>query len=84
MILQAFAVMDSKADAFLPPFFYDTKGQAIRSFSDAVNEEGHQFRKHAGDYTLFHVGGFDQDLGVLVAHNAPVSLGNALTFLIEE
>ncbi len=83
MRLHIFSVYDSKAEAFLPPFFYGTKGQAMRSFGDAVNEEGHQFRKHAADYTLFYVGVFDQDEGAFDV-TAPVSLGNAVTFLLEE
>ncbi len=84
MILLAFSVHDSKAEAFTKPFFDVTKGSAIRAFSDAVNEEGSQFALHADDYTLFHVGVFDDNLGVFEKFDAPVSLGNALTFVVAD
>lgn len=84
MKLLAFSVHDSKVEAFITPFFDLTKGSAIRSFSDACNQEDNMFRKHAEDYTLFHVGRFDQELGVFEVFAAPVSLGNALTFLLTE
>ncbi len=82
MIILAFAVWDAAAEAYLPPFFVSTKGQAIRSFSDAVNEAGHQFALHAKDYTLFHIGSFDQGKGVLSGVNPPDSMGNALQFVV--
>ncbi len=80
MILLAFAIWDAAAEAYLPPMFMTTKGQAIRSFADAVNEEGHQFARHADDYTLFHVGQFNQDTGMFTPME-PDSMGNALTFV---
>ncbi len=81
MKLLAFAIHDSKAEAFLRPFFDMTKGSAVRSFADTVNEDGHPMNKHAEDYTLFHVGEFDQDMGKFVPAE-PVSLGNAMVFKI--
>ncbi len=83
MMLLAFSVFDSKAEVFSKPFFEGTKGSAIRAFSDAVNEEGHTFHKHAEDYTLFHVGAYDDSMGVFVEHSAPSSLGNALVFVTD-
>lgn len=79
MKLLAFSVHDSKAEAFLQPFFDQARGSAIRSFIDAVNEEGHQFNRHADDYTLFEVGVFDQEMGKF-EKKEPVSLGNAVSF----
>jgi len=80
MKLLAFSVHDSKVEAFIKPFFDVTTGSAIRAFSDAVNEEGSQFHRHAADYTLFHVGEFDQEMGRLLPME-PKSLGNAVTYL---
>lgn len=80
MILLAFSVYDAAAEAYMPPTFMQTKGQAVRSFADAINEEGHAFARHAEDYTLFHVGMFDESKGEL-RPMAPDSLGNAVTFI---
>ncbi len=82
MKILAFSIYDAAAEAYLPPMFLDTKGMAIRSFADAVNEEGHQFGRHAADYTLFHIGFFDQSNGKLDALVTPDSLGVALQFVV--
>lgn len=83
MIMLAFSVHDSKAEVFSKPFFEVTKGTAVRAFTDAVNEEGSDFHRHADDYTLFHVGSFDDAMGMFSRMEAPFSLGNAVTFLVE-
>ncbi len=80
MRMLVFSVFDAAAEAYLPPVFYSTKGQMMRSFADACNEEGHMFARHAEDYTLFHIGFFDPGKGLLESLT-PDSLGNALQFL---
>lgn len=80
MILQVFTVYDVKAESYTKPFFERSTATAVRAFTDAVNEEGSDFQRHAEDYTLFHVGGFDDQKGTF-APLEPRSLGNALTFL---
>lgn len=79
MLLLVFSVYDSKAEAYLRPFFAETKGLALRSFRDAANSPEEQMYKHAEDYTLYWIGVFSQASGVLESRN-PDSLGNALTF----
>lgn len=63
MHLECFAVWDSKAMAYLPPFFIPNAAMALRVFTDCVNDRGHQWGKHPEDYTLFFVGRFDTLLG---------------------
>jgi len=79
MMLMAFSVFDAKAEAYLRPFFAETRGLALRSFRDAANDPQSEMCKHAADYTLFRVGVFDQASGILEPCT-PESLGNALTF----
>ncbi len=81
MKLLAFSVYDAAAEAYLPPMFLETKGMCIRSFADAVNEEGHAFGRHAADYTLFHIGWFDSLSGELEMIT-PDSMGNALQYVV--
>ncbi len=81
MRMLVFSVFDAAAEAFLPPVFFDTKGQMIRSFVDACNLEGHMFARHADDYTLFHIGFYTPDTGLLEALSPPNSMGNALQFV---
>ena len=80
MIHKMYAVYDEKAGAFLPPFFLHSDGLAVRSFTEAVNDNTHQFNKHAEDFTLFRLGTFSDDDGTIVSESSPVSLGLAITF----
>lgn len=80
MNLKAFTVYDSKAQAYLPPFFLTAEGLASRSYADCINSESHQFAKNPGDYTLFIIGTFDDSSGSLEACT-PISFGNGLEFV---
>lgn len=80
MEMHIFTVYDSAAGAYLEPFFAPSIEFAIRGFREAVNKEGHQFAKFPEDYTLFHVGMFDQKSGEIES-GSPTSLGVAVTFV---
>lgn len=58
---EMFAIFDSKAHAYLPPFIIHQKEMAVRIFADCVNDNSHQFGKNPADYTLFHIGEFDDN-----------------------
>ena len=72
-----FSVFDSKAEAFLPPMFFPTRGVAIRAFSQAAADGEHDFCKYPDDYSLFELGSFDPSTAVFACHVAPVNLGTA-------
>ncbi|QCQ84806.1 nonstructural protein [Blackfly microvirus SF02] len=59
------SVFDSKVGAFSPPFFVKTRGEAIRSFTDACKDSSLPFTKHPADYRLFFLGEFDDVSGVV-------------------
>ncbi|AJK28300.1 putative nonstructural protein [Eel River basin pequenovirus] len=80
MIQYIFTVFDSAAKAFLEPFFAPTTESALRSFRQVVNKEGHQFNQFPEDYTIFLIGTFDQQTGIITPEN-PTSLGVAITFI---
>lgn len=82
MILNIFSIYDQKAGAHLPPFFLAKEGQAIRTFSDCVNDIKHSFSAHPNDYTLFHHGEFECDAGKFILNEKSMrSLGNGIDFL---
>lgn len=80
MIHHVFTVHDAKSEAYLPPFHLQTKGQAIRAFTDCVNDPNHQFAKHPEDYTLFELGEFDDHNGQYACHTTPKPIGKAIEF----
>lgn len=79
MILQVFAVFDSKAGFFGNPFFDQKEGSAIRNFADAVNDTSNpnnMWNKHPEDFSLFCLGEFDNNSGELIP-SLPKSLVTA-------
>lgn len=82
MIHETFAVYDSKAGAFLPPFILPRVEMAQRVFSDCVNSDQHQFAAHPDDYTLFQLGSFDDESGKFTPRkNGKLSLGNGIEYM---
>lgn len=80
MKLIIFSVFDSKADAFITPFFSPTVAVGVRSFATAANDPNCQFAVHPGDYSLFELGEFDQEKGSVTTLKAMKNHGLALTF----
>lgn len=78
MITKIFTVYDSKAEAYLPPFYMQSKGQAVRAFQDSASDPQHQFFRHSGDYTLFELGEFDDQTASFQMLHTMVNLGTAL------
>lgn len=81
MKLKMYTVYDSKAEAYKTPFFMQTKGLALRSWEDTVNDQQTTFYKHPGDFTLFEVGEYDDQTGEVVNWETKISLGTALEFI---
>lgn len=59
--LGLYCVHDMKAAQYLPPFTSMNDATAKRQFASAVVDEGHEFSRHAEDYSLWKVGTFDGD-----------------------
>ncbi len=78
MLLKMFTVYDSKAEAYLPPFYLPAAGAAVRHFTDTASDPNHAFGRHPGDYTLFQVGVFDDQHASFSILDAHVNLGTAL------
>jgi len=83
MKLKAFAIRDTKAEAFTrPPIFVQATGLAIRAFQDAVNNKENEIGQYPGDFTLFEIGEFDQVEGKLIPRAQGIlELGNGLAYL---
>ncbi|QCQ84579.1 nonstructural protein [Blackfly microvirus SF02] len=82
MKMLIFTVFDSAVGAYLQPFFSRSHGEAIRSFQDACNDAKSQFNQHAMDYTLFHLGSFDDGGGVFDC-NPPSRVASAIELIIK-
>lgn len=57
------SVFDTALNAFGRPIFVHTTNQAVRSFTDEVNNPQSEMNKHPEDYNLHHIGNFHDDTG---------------------
>nr|QJB19603.1 MAG: nonstructural protein [Microvirus sp.] len=80
-MMKIFTVFDSKAEAYMQPFFMQSKGAAIRAYADLANDSNHTFGKHPEDYTLFEIGSYDEATAAIVSYSTPISLGVAVEHL---
>lgn len=82
MIHFLLAVHDRQLNAYLRVFPVPSKGAGIRSFRDITNDVKSDVNKHPEDYTLFHVGNFNDETGAVAGLASPEQLAIA-TNLIE-
>ena len=80
MILKIFVIFDSKAGAYLPPFFMHAEGQATRAFSNMANDRSTQIGLNPEDYTLFEVGTFDDNTAQFEMLESKRALGTAIEY----
>lgn len=81
MIVKVFCVYDSKAEAYMSPFFMHSRGQALRAFGDTAQDSESQIGKHPEDFTLFELGEYDDDSASFHLLSTPHSLGVAIELI---
>lgn len=73
-----FTVYDSKAEYYKAPFCVRTKGEALRAWETACNDENTEMCKHPADFTLFQIGEYNELDGTVEMFKAKIDLGNAI------
>lgn len=81
MLLKVFTVYDSKAEAYLQPFYGKSRGEALRSFIEAANDKQSNIGKYPEDFTLFDLGEFDDSNCTFNLLSVSVPLGRAIEFI---
>lgn len=76
-MMKLFAVRDVKADAFGAPQTISTRGLALRGFADACADSRSEFAKYPDDYSLYEVGTYDPNTGMVSAHRLPDFVASA-------
>jgi len=62
--LQTYAIYDSKVEAYLPPFHSENNMTAIRLVLLEMRNATSNFTQFPEDFTLFHTGEFDNEIGI--------------------
>lgn len=63
MIHEMYTIRDDKTEAYMQPFFQQTKGAAMRALSDLANDEKTMFSIHPQDFSCYYLGQFDDSTG---------------------
>lgn len=77
MMMKVFSVFDKAVGAYTRPFCTPSAGAAMRAFEDDVANAESPVAKHPEDYSLFWLGSFDDNSGLLTPEEPPVCLINA-------
>lgn len=79
MKLAIYSIHDSAANAYTQPFFMHNDGLAIRAFQDNVNStEDNNIKKHPEQFTLFKLGEYDDNSGIIKPLPSPTHITGAL------
>ncbi len=79
-----FTVLDTKAMAYLPPFFLPNEAVAKRVFGDMATDQTHQFGKHPEDFSMYYLGEFEDMTSVVeIDKKAPVLIATGLMIKAE-
>lgn len=75
------SVYDSKVKVFSQPMTVQNRGAALRSWEEASNDKNINIGKYPEDHTLFEIGTWNDETGVIKMHDAKINLGTAIEFL---
>ena len=81
-VFQIVAVKDELTEAFLTPAFVSKKEEGIRSFAWQINNNK-IWKDNAADFSLYHLGTFDEITGTLIGNN-PVKITGGRSVLRRE
>lgn len=79
-----YTVYDNKALVYGTPFFAVTDGSAVRSFSDLVNDANTTVGRHPNDFSLFVVGEYDDQKGLLTPFSPLRHLVDAASLVVQQ
>ncbi|WNK12904.1 MAG: nonstructural protein [Microvirus sp.] len=80
---QMFSIYDQKAKFFSTPFYAPNLPVAARSIAKAMSDPASDLGTFSNDYTLYCVGSFDDQTGVL-EQSTPENLGPIIQFKLED
>lgn len=76
--MKMFSIRDAKAENYSNPQYFRTSGEAIRALQQAVEDPNNQIGKYPEDFSMWLVGEFDEEHGLVVAEEVPKPVINAI------
>lgn len=81
MITNVYAVRDEVACLYKYDFRRQRHGEAIRFFSDGVQMKDTEIGRHPADFSLYHLGTFNDETGRFESLDVPHRLCGGLDFI---
>lgn len=81
MIVNIYSVLDTKAKAFMQPFFTNNHATAFRGLEQQCKKPDHPFAQFPADFVLAQLGTFDDATGLITPFPSYENLGNMLQFM---
>lgn len=75
-----FTILDIKTELHSPPFFMNSRGEAVRAFKDLANDQNTTVGKHPADFKLVYIGIWEEEKGMFV-NDPHESLGFAVDYV---
>ena len=80
MFLRIFCIYDAVAKTHGTPFFLPETAQAQREFKNCANNPEHAFCRNPSDYTLYELGQFDIESGMIDIYEKLEHLSTAASY----
>lgn len=77
MKTEMFVIYDNKARAYNKPFYMLNADCAVRTFRDLANDPASEISKNPEDYSMFHIGTYDDENATCEMHPSPLHVANA-------
>ena len=81
MLLRVYSVYDQATETYGVPFFSMNHKVAERSFAQLVNDPQSTVHYNSQDFSLYHIGHFEDPTALLVPQVPPALIGRASSYL---
>ncbi|AXL15215.1 nonstructural protein [Microviridae sp.] len=81
MMMKLFAVKDVKTEAYANPWCVRTEAVAIRGFAQACEDKETDWHKFPDDFSLYELGDYNPESGIINGHADPKRLCSASEFV---
>lgn len=81
MLTKIYVIHDVVSDAFMSPFYSPQDGSAVRAVVTQLRDPNSMLAQHPADYSLYRIGEFDDQLGVITAVDPIHLVGRVSSFL---
>lgn len=79
--MKAFAVRDVKVSGWLTPHFNQHLGLELRGWQEVVNDAKSDIAKYPEDFSLYEVGAWDSEQGMLIPLSPPKLVATASEYV---